>query len=290
MLRFTHIYEIARQRMRLTRDEYALCNYIATWASHPKSTRAGWCDRTFQQKADFIGITKRGVIKMQQRLAAIDLIETDPLTSYTRTTVAWFDAVIAAKNAEHDERSPFADEQSSPLRGNKVHPGDEQSSPDPMNKVHPNGVNNVHPHNNVLNNHFDNDFVLIDSDPAVSVLTPVEIVVGHLNDVLKPARPYSIKTKKTVEHVNARIRDGYTADDICKVIDMKFAEWYGDRKMEQYIRPETLFGTGKFESYLIAAENWIQRGRPSFNKNNNTRNNGKSNIADTDQSFAGAFK
>ena len=137
---------------------------------------------------------------------------------------------------------------------------------------------------------FNNDFVLIDSDPSVSVLSPVEIVVGHLNDVLKPARPYSVKTKKTVEHVNARIRDGYTADDICKVIDMKFAEWFGDPKMEQYIRPETLFGTGKFESYLIAAENWIQRGRPSFKNNNNNRNNGQSNIADNDKSFAGAFK
>lgn len=275
MLRFTHIYEIARQRMGLSRDEYALCNYIATWASHPKSTRAGWCDRTFQQKADFIGITKRGVIKMQQRLAAIDLIETDPLTSYTRTTVAWFDAVIAAKNAEHDE-------QSSPKRVNKVYPPDEQSSPDQMN--------NVHPHNDVLNTDLNNDFILIDSDPSVSVLSPVEIVVGHLNDVLNPARPYSVKTKKTVEHVNARIRDGYTADDICKVIDLKFAEWFGDPKMEQYIRPETLFGTGKFESYLIAAENWIQRGRPSFNKNNNTRKNGQSSIADNDKSFAGAFK
>lgn len=281
MLRFTHIYEIARQRMGLTRDEYALCNYIATWASHPKSTRAGWCDRTFQQKADFIGITKRGVIKMQQRLAAIDLIETDPLTSYTRTTVAWFNAVLDAKNAEHDEQSsPRYDEQSSPSKGTKFTATDEQSSLDPMN--------NVHPHNYVSNNDLNNDFVLIDSDASISVLTPVEIVVGHLNSVLKPARPYSTKTKATILHVNARIAAGFTADDICKVIDYKFEEWFGDPKMEQFIRPDTLFGTGKFESYLVAAENWIQRGKPSL-KNNNNRHNGKPTIND-DKSFAGAFK
>jgi uncharacterized phage protein (TIGR02220 family) len=282
MLRFTHIYEIARKRMRLTRDEYALCNYISTWASHPKSVRAGWCDRTFQQKADFIGITKRGVIKMQQRMVAIGLIDTDPLTSYTRTTVAWFDAVIAAKNAEHDEQnSPFVGEQSSSRPVNKVHPTDEQSSPDPVNKVHL--------HNNVSNSDLDNDFVVIENDPGISILTPVEIVVGHLNSVLNPARPFSPKTKKTIQHINARIGEGYTADDICVVIDFKFAEWYGDAKMEQYIRPETLFGTGKFESYLVAAENWVQRGRPSFNKQNN-RNNGQSIIADNDKSFVGAFK
>ena len=284
MLRFTHIYEIARQRMGLSRDEYALCNYVATWASNPKSTRAGWCDRTFDQKAAFIGITKRGVIKMQQRLVALDLIEKDPLTSYTRTTVAWFDTVMAAKNAEHDEQSSFADgEQSSPRKGTKFTRHDEQSSLDPMNKVHP--------HSKGGNNDLKNDFVLmIDNDPTVSVLTPVEIVIGHLNSTLNPKRPFSEKTKSTVAHINARIRDGYTADDICKVIDLKFAEWFGDAKMEQYIRPDTLFGTGKFESYLIAAENWIAKGRPSFNKNNNRQNGTHNSTVTTDESFAGAFQ
>lgn len=290
-LYFTHIYEIARRQLGITADEYRLVNYVDTWASFPGSARRGWCNRTLSQKADFIGITPRGLTKMQNKMIALDLIEKDPLTSHTRTTLKWFHAVKSARENEPgseifklngEQSSRQNREQSSAPQGTKFPGNREQSSVDPGN--------NVPPHNNVFNTEFNNEFVLIDSDPTVSVLTPVEIVVGHLNDVLKPARPYSIKTKKTVEHVNARIRDGYNADDICKVIDLKFAEWFGDPKMEQYIRPETLFGTGKFESYLIAAENWIQRGRPSFNKNNNTRNNGKSNIADADQSFAGAFK
>jgi hypothetical protein len=35
------------------------------------------------------------------------------------------------------------------------------------------------------------------------------------------------------------------------VIDKKCQEWLGDPKMQQYLRPETLFGT-KFEGYLNA--------------------------------------
>lgn len=35
------------------------------------------------------------------------------------------------------------------------------------------------------------------------------------------------------------------------MIDKKCSEWLGNSKMEQYLRPETLFGT-KFEGYLNA--------------------------------------
>ena len=39
-----------------------------------------------------------------------------------------------------------------------------------------------------------------------------------------------------------------TLEDFKTVIDKKYDEWYGTN-MQQYLRPETLFGT-KFESYL----------------------------------------
>ena len=38
-------------------------------------------------------------------------------------------------------------------------------------------------------------------------------------------------------------------EEFKKVIDNKVAAWKGDPKMEQYLRPETLFST-KFETYL----------------------------------------
>ena len=43
------------------------------------------------------------------------------------------------------------------------------------------------------------------------------------------------------------LRDIFNVDE--KVIDIKVSHWYGDSKMEQYLRPLTLFGT-KFEVYI----------------------------------------
>ena len=49
----------------------------------------------------------------------------------------------------------------------------------------------------------------------------------------------------------ARIKEGFTLEDFKRVIDWKVSKWIGT-DMEQYLRPETLFGT-KFESYLNEA-------------------------------------
>lgn len=75
--------------------------------------------------------------------------------------------------------------------------------------------------------------------------TIVEIV-DYLNSVC--GTNYRPNTKNTQKHINARIAEGYTLDDFKTVIDKKAAEWKG-KDMEQYLRPDTLFGT-KFESYL----------------------------------------
>jgi uncharacterized phage protein (TIGR02220 family) len=54
------------------------------------------------------------------------------------------------------------------------------------------------------------------------------------------------------KHISARIRDGFTLDDMKRVVDAKVATWRDDSKMREYLRPQTIFGT-KFESYLNAA-------------------------------------
>lgn len=61
------------------------------------------------------------------------------------------------------------------------------------------------------------------------------------------------KNFKTVENnltrIRARLKDGFTKEDFKIVIDKKVKEWLLDKKMNTYLRPETLFGN-KFESYL----------------------------------------
>lgn len=56
-------------------------------------------------------------------------------------------------------------------------------------------------------------------------------------------------TASNIGKIRARINEGFTKEDFKQVIDKKCLEWLNDKKMNTYLRPETLFGT-KFESYL----------------------------------------
>ena len=85
-----------------------------------------------------------------------------------------------------------------------------------------------------------------ESDTDKSKLTEIKEIVQYLND--KCGTRYRYQTKGTREHINARLKEGYTVDDFKAVIDKKFEEWHGT-DMEKFLRPETLFA-GKFESYL----------------------------------------
>lgn len=71
-------------------------------------------------------------------------------------------------------------------------------------------------------------------------------IINYLN--LKNNSNYRYTTKTTKEKIKARLNDGFKLEDFKTVIDKKVEEWTGTN-MEQYLRPETLFGT-KFESYL----------------------------------------
>lgn len=71
-------------------------------------------------------------------------------------------------------------------------------------------------------------------------------IVEYLNE--KTGKNFRAAAERTQKHINARLQEGYTVDDFKTVIENKVSEWKGT-SMEQYLRPETLFGT-KFESYL----------------------------------------
>ena len=77
---------------------------------------------------------------------------------------------------------------------------------------------------------------------------PYKEIIDYLNK--KTGSAYRASSKATQEHIRARYREGYTLEDFKTVILKKSEEWAGT-EMQQYLRPETLFGT-KFESYLNA--------------------------------------
>ena len=84
------------------------------------------------------------------------------------------------------------------------------------------------------------------TDDDNSILLEIKDIIQYLNDIC--GTRYRYQTKGTREHINARLKEGYTVDDFKTVIDKKFEEWHGT-DMEKFLRPETLFA-GKFESYL----------------------------------------
>jgi uncharacterized phage protein (TIGR02220 family) len=71
-------------------------------------------------------------------------------------------------------------------------------------------------------------------------------VLDYLNQ--KAGRKYSA-TPANTKLIIARVREGATVDDLKAVVDMKVGEWLNDQKMEQYLRPATLFNAEKFGQY-----------------------------------------
>ncbi|MDX1285541.1 MAG: conserved phage C-terminal domain-containing protein, partial [Draconibacterium sp.] len=72
-------------------------------------------------------------------------------------------------------------------------------------------------------------------------------IIDYLNE--KSGKDFKYSTKKTTSCIKARMEEGFTIEDFKKVIDNKVEDWSNDTKMNEYLRPETLFGN-KFEGYL----------------------------------------
>lgn len=111
------------------------------------------------------------------------------------------------------------------------------------------GTNN----NNINNNKLNNNITNID--------IPYSEIIDYLNE--KANTNYRSSGKKTKDLIKARYNEKFTLEDFKKVIDKKCSEWL-NTKMENYLRPETLF-SNKFEGYLN--QKVVDYG---FNKQNNS--------------------
>lgn len=89
----------------------------------------------------------------------------------------------------------------------------------------------------------------------------IDEVIHHLNHRL--GTQYKTTTQATRKLIKARLKEGFTVEDIKLVIDKKATEWIGNPTMAQYLRPDVLFGN-KFEGYLNA------KAAPQNNRYNNS--------------------
>ena len=92
--------------------------------------------------------------------------------------------------------------------------------------------------------------------------------MDYLNE--KAGTHYRAGVAKTQSLIKARASEGFTEADFRTVIDKKCADWIGT-EYEQYLRPQTLFGT-KFESYL--------NGMPYNNSKYQTQKKRPANVPD----------
>jgi uncharacterized phage protein (TIGR02220 family) len=58
--------------------------------------------------------------------------------------------------------------------------------------------------------------------------------------------------ENNLKHIRRLLKAGFKLEDFRAVVEYKYREWGQDSKMQEYLRPETLYGN-KFESYLEAA-------------------------------------
>ena len=271
-LTFTTIEEAARKELGISRDEYALCNYVQTWSAHPKNRQPGYCDRTRQQMADFVGITERGLLKMLDRLESLGLIERYSTTKFLhRITQHWFDTVELAKSRRKGEQSsPFIE----PEKVNKVHPETgtkftlegEQSSPLKVNKVHPhkevNNDSNKESHNNSAATAAHDGELQIEikkETKAERIDKEALEALNHLNTLCR--RDFQ-PTPENLKFPRGRLQGGAALDTLKLIVEWAAATWKGQqwngKSAEFYWRPATLFQAEKFDHYRQQAEMWKQ--------------------------------
>lgn len=153
--------------------------------------------------AEFTGLTKRGVIKVIQRLVDRKYVIKE---QWTENGITYNRYKINYKVV------------------NDVHRGGELRSPGVVNESAKGGERRSPNNKEIINN--DNK--------------DIKDIVDYLNE--KAGTKYRVG-KDTKRHITARLNEGYTVDDFKTVIDKKVDEWLGDAKMAQYLRPSTLFGT-----------------------------------------------
>ena len=73
-------------------------------------------------------------------------------------------------------------------------------------------------------------------------------VIGFLNEQAGTA--YKVDDAENVRLISDLAHKGYTEDQMKDVVAKKVDSWLGDPKVEQYLRPKTLFRPSNFETYL----------------------------------------
>lgn len=65
-------------------------------------------------------------------------------------------------------------------------------------------------------------------------------------------------TETNRKMIRSRLNEGYTKEDVAKVVRLKVQQWKDNQKMNKYLRFTTLFGASNFSNYLQEAEDTLE--------------------------------
>jgi len=142
-LTYTNIQHGFRKRNKLSLNEYVLCDMIYFLSNKIDSDVPGWCYMTRVNMAAEIGLSKRCVMNIINRLIEDRFLQKNANTGYLKTSKKWQKVYF------------FDGEKSAPNQQNNPCTNGAESAPNTVQKVHPNGAESA-PNNNIYNNIYNN--------------------------------------------------------------------------------------------------------------------------------------
>jgi len=282
---FTNINEPARRYLDLSRDEYGLCAFVQYRSADPRQKIRGWCCDNKADVADWVGVSRAGLYKMIDRMAAKNLLETDAKGNLS-VTGFWVDVDNQCKLSLQNQKTESV---------NKVDTDCKQSrhkNSESVNLVTHNKYDIKLEENKYMSGKPDEPETLPLEEkkkrdkvhPGAALEKKIEALRAKLKTAAEPERAKIIKegkslkaqleTEKEIDAVILRLNEkaGFqyqltttearkvigkrlaenSLEEIFQVIDFKVKEWKDKEEMRQYLRPATLLN-GHFEDYYQAS-------------------------------------
>ncbi|OEY66818.1 conserved phage C-terminal domain-containing protein [Marinobacter sp. X15-166B] len=191
----------------------------------------GECWPSYQYIADQCEISRRSAMMHIDALCAAGLVQKRTRKGPKGNSTNFYVVTLGGEtNAPPGENSALGGEKSAPAGETVAPPPGENSAPGISHSFEPVSESVNEP------------------NPSVELVPDVAVkAIEYLNE--KAGRNFK-PVQSSTRLINGRIAEGHTLDDIKAVVDRKCAEWLGDAKREQYLRPATLFNAEKFNNYV----------------------------------------
>ncbi|MFT8728615.1 MAG: phage replisome organizer N-terminal domain-containing protein [Oenococcus oeni] len=107
-----------------------------------------------------------------------------------------------------------------------------------------------------IDKEIDTDKDIMSGKPDLSISANLTIAKKALNYFNQQSnRKFNLLAKKNTKPIIARLKEGFTPEDLKTVIDRACSHWKGKAEYEQFLRPETIFN-GRFDERLNNTIKW----------------------------------